>query len=730
METAYLKDLRERIKNNDYPGFLKIWEEYCYGDIPDGEEMVAILESVKATDLATSFGLHVERIIPLWRELKDPAHARAVLRLVFDLQTTNSEQLAELGIEYLNSQYPEDPLFQEKLRLIGLRNRERFQGAIRNFELLTHFKKGNFVFHSAGWGTGEITDVSLVREEVTIECECAIGPQHLSFEKAFKTLVLLNNDHFYARRFGNPDQFEQEAKEHPTEIIRLILRDLGPKTAAEIKEELCDLVIPAGEWNRWWQATRAKLKKDTHIECPKELKEPFRLRSTEISHEVLFHQALEGKPGIQATIQTVYTFLRDFPETLKNGEFRLSLQTRLQNLIASEALTPSQKISLFFFLEDLDMPKSHELQNELTQIPEAEVSQVIVNIEILPFQKRALSIIRKTRKDWEEIYLNLIFSANQNLLRDFVLQELNSSATKDALKEKLSALLIHPVSFAEVFVWYFQKIIDKKADLPFTEADGQNRFFENLLVLLDHLEGKLPYRDLAKKILSILTMERYKIVRQIMAQSSLEEVKEYLLLATKCETLTDHDIKILHSLAEVVHPSLARLRKEKERGSSCDETVIWSTQEGYQKLQYRIQQIATVETVSNAKEIEAARAHGDLRENAGFKAALERRDRLQAELKLLSDQIAKARILTPEDVSTDEVTVGSIVHCTDSKGERLKFTLLGPWDADPDLKILSFQSKLGQTMKGKCVGETFTFQGETFTISDIENYFDQKERIR
>ena len=28
METAYLKDLRERIKNNDYPGFLKIWEEW------------------------------------------------------------------------------------------------------------------------------------------------------------------------------------------------------------------------------------------------------------------------------------------------------------------------------------------------------------------------------------------------------------------------------------------------------------------------------------------------------------------------------------------------------------------------------------------------------------------------------------------------------------------------------------------------------------------------------
>jgi hypothetical protein len=28
-DMSYLKDIRERLQNNDYPGFLKIWEEYC-----------------------------------------------------------------------------------------------------------------------------------------------------------------------------------------------------------------------------------------------------------------------------------------------------------------------------------------------------------------------------------------------------------------------------------------------------------------------------------------------------------------------------------------------------------------------------------------------------------------------------------------------------------------------------------------------------------------------------
>ncbi|HSX26659.1 MAG TPA: GreA/GreB family elongation factor [Chlamydiales bacterium] len=724
---AYLKDFRERIQNNDYPGFLKIWEEYCYGDQPDGEEIVAVLESVKSSDLAKAFGVHVERILPLWRELKDQTQSLNVLRLVFDLQTTNSDELADLAIEYLKNHYANDPLLLEKFRLIGLRNRERFQSAIRNFELLTHMKKGNYVFHTGGWGTGEIIDVSLVREEMTLEFEYVVGPQHLSFEKAFKTLLTLTPDHFYARRFGNPDLLEKEARENPSELIRLLLRDLGPKTAAEIKEELCDLVIPGEDWNRWWQTARSKIKKDTKIDSAKELKDPFRLRTEDMPHEVSLHKALESKPSVAATIQMVYTFLRDFPETLKNAEFKASLDTRMKEILAQEQLNESQKLQILFFLEDLDGAKTSEQVAE-TILQMKTVPDVIRSIAVMAFQKRALQQIRKLRKDWAEIYLDLIFSVDQNLLRDFILNELDIPQTRDLLKQKLNSLLIHPLSFPEVFVWYFQKLIDKKSKLPFTDPSGKNQFFEGLLIILDHLEQRPQQRDLAKKIISLITSDRYKIVRDILQHSGLDEVKEYLLLATKCGSLTDHDIKILHSLAEVVHPSLSRLRKEKERGTT-EEDVIWTTQEGFQRTQLRIQQIATVETVGNAREIEAARALGDLRENAEFKAALERRDRLQSELKFLSDQIARTRILTPADILTDEVGIGSVVHCRDSKGEHLRFTLLGPWDANPEQHILSFQSKLAQAMKGRTVGEKFEFQGETFTIAEIDNYFDQKKPI-
>ena len=89
-----------------------------------------------------------------------------------------------------------------------------------------------------------------------------------------------------------------------------------------------------------------------------------------------------------------------------------------------------------------------------------------------------------------------------------------------------------------------------------------------------------------------------------------------------------------------------------------------------------------------------ARSHGDLRENAEFKAALERRDRLQGELKFLSEQLNRARIITRQDISTEEAGIGAVVECRNDKGQTVVYTLLGPWDADPEKNILSFQSKL------------------------------------
>ncbi|MBI5346167.1 MAG: GreA/GreB family elongation factor [Chlamydiae bacterium] len=716
---GYLKDFQDRIKLADYPAFLKLWEEYCYSDEPDVEELRQVLIQAKESDLAQSFGSHVTKILPLVELIKKPEEKHEILKLIIDIQNTNTEDLAEMIYAYLKEKYPNDPLFAEKIRLIGLRGKDNFQGAISKYELLTHMDKGKFVFHTAGWGTGEILDLSLVREEVVLEFEYVIGKKSLSFENALKTLIPLRDDHFLAKRFGNPDLLEKQAKENPIEIMYQLLSDLGPKTAFEIKENLCDLVIPAEEWNKWWQATRSKIKKDTKIESPKDSHEPFRLRKTAISHADILYKNLEAKPSSDDVIQLIYSFIKDFPQQLKNKEFAGSLQAKLNDVLAVEKLSNAQKIQIYFFLEDISEEKELPIVKELI-LSTQNFHPFIKEIEIVFFKKRVLTEIRNIRKDWENLFLDLLLTIDQNLLRDYIFNELQK-AKSTHLKDKLNELVKSPLTYPETYIWYFQKvIIDEELNESFGKKEIKNKLFEGFLILLDHVEQKAEERDMAKKMVAMLTGDRYAIIRKIFLNSALEEVKEYLLLVTKCSILTDHDIKIIHSLAKVSHPSI---EGDKYIDKETDD-IIWVTQEGYEKIKNKITKLSTVDTIENAKEIEEARSHGDLRENAEYKASLEKRSRLQGELVFLSQQFNKLKILNPNDVSIDKISVGTVADCINKKGKKEQFIILGPWEANPEKNILSFQSKLAQAMLGKGIGEKFSFQNDEFRVVDIRSYFD------
>ena len=717
----YFKQFHQNLVNRDYSSFLSLWDEYCSGDELDEDEMIKVLEDVKVSEFSDSFGRYVDKALPLWETLGDSPKAHTIFKLIIDLQTSNDETLGNMTLEYINKKFASTKNFEHMLKLVGLRDMRNFQGSVSNMELLCHMQKGNFVFHTGGWGVGEIMEVSFLREQMSLEFDYVAGRKDLSFQNAFRNLLPIPKDHFLARRFGDPDALEAFARENPTEVIKILLKDLGPKTAAEIKEELCELVIPVDEWTKWWQSTRAKVKKDTSLEVPNDLKTPFKLRDVEIGHEERLQRALEKKPDLNTLIQLVYSFLRDFPTTLKNEEFKSSLQGKLAEALMLGGITEAQEIQLRFFLEDLSPQNEHpEITTMIQKI--ASIDAIINTIHVIAFKKRALVQVRASRQDWQTLFLDLIWKVDQNPLRDYILSELLSDGKEPEVVEKLKILLEHPGKYPQPLLWYFKKIMSK-AKIPMADQNGRNKFFEAFLILLSILDRSGPSnRDLVKKMLTFITNGRYAIVRKIFQNASIEEVQEFLLLATKCHCFTDHDIKIFHSLGEVVHPSLSKMRK-KYAEEAPEEEVIWTTEKGLQKVKARIEEIATVETVENAKEIEVARSHGDLRENSEFKSALERRDRLQGELKFLSEQVNKAQIIIKENVMTDSVGVGVVVECEDSKGTAISYTLLGPWDANTDENILSFQSKLAQDMKGLKVGDSFKVQNIEYKIKSLKNFF-------
>ena len=521
---SYLKDFQKQIELNNYFEFLKLWEEYCYSEETDAKELIQILREAKESLLTVSFGHHIEKGLPLWEKVTDPIDKTTILKLIFDIQTTNSENLSDIAFNYLKDRYPNDKFFTEKIRLIGLRSNNNFQGAISKYELLTHLNKGNFVFHTAGWGTGEILDLSLIREEMTLEFEYVVGKKHLTFQKALNTLIPLPNDHFLSKRFGDPDSLEEKAKKKPVEIICILLKDLGNKNAIEIKEELCDLVIPENDWAKWWQSARSKIKKSTLIISPSTLQGDFKLREKQTSHEEILYSALEKKPDTLKTIHLIYSFLRDFPETLKNQEFKTNLHAKLTDIISFEEISPSQKIQILFLLKDL--VSDNKYQEEINSIIQntTDIPSLLKEAEIISLKKKILMLVKSVKKNWIDIFLDNFFEIKQNILREYILTEIEASDAKSRLEQKIEQLLNNPKAHPRVFVWYFLKILKDRKGHLLTDQSSINKFHEGFLIILDYLSQKIEFKDLTKKIITELTNNRFIMVRNFMKNASIERL--------------------------------------------------------------------------------------------------------------------------------------------------------------------------------------------------------------
>lgn len=719
---SYLKEFLKQIHLKDFQKFLVLWEEYTMGDSVEFEEFRQLLKILIESDMARPCGQIIEKAIPLWQTIKDKEESYEILRLLIDLETTQTTTLAEIALNAVQKKYGSEQKFNDWLKMSGLREKENFQGALSKFDLLAHMKKGFFVFHTGGWGVGEIIDVSFVREQLIIEFENTGGKKDVSFANAFKTLTPLPKTHFLARRFSDADRFEAEGMEDSLNLVKTLLRDLGPKSASEIKDELCGLVINEKNWTKWWQGARAKLKKDPYIETPDSLKQPFYLRQSQILPEDKLKKALEETSEISEIIQIAYSFVRDTPTSLKDETTKEFLQSKLKNLLESPQITEEQKLEVYLLLEHFfaDATANKKIKEIIAN--HSNVEKVIQGIEIIAFKKRALITLKECRADWIPLYLDLLSSLSQIPLRDFILKELNQGEAQPLLIKKLQNLLDKPHTSPELFVWYFNKVVsDDDELLPLKGETGKHDFFEAFFILMYAIENQVEYRDLLKKMYNLMTNNRYALVRQLLQGTSLPFAKEFLLLCSKCQSLSDHDKTILRSLVEVVHPSIALPKKQKEEGD--EEGEIWTTEAGYLKIQERIRQIGTVEVVENAREIEAARALGDLRENSEFKFAQERRARLQSELKTLSDQLSRSRIITPEDINPNEIGIGNEVEIKDLKGKKFRYLILGPWDANTEENILSFNSKFAQAMSGKKVGESFDFREDKFEIESIKSLF-------
>ncbi len=124
------------------------------------------------------------------------------------------------------------------------------------------------------------------------------------------------------------------------------------------------------------------------------------------------------------------------------------------------------------------------------------------------------------------------------------------------------------------------------------------------------------------------------------------------------------------------------------------------------RLQDEILQLEYELKVHLPKEILKAREHGDLRENAEYKAAKERQSFLQARTAQLHRRLAALNMVNLDRIPRDKVGLGSVVTVAAEGAEETVFEIVVPEDADPTIGRISPSSPIGKCLLGHEEGDT------------------------
>ncbi len=130
------------------------------------------------------------------------------------------------------------------------------------------------------------------------------------------------------------------------------------------------------------------------------------------------------------------------------------------------------------------------------------------------------------------------------------------------------------------------------------------------------------------------------------------------------------------------------------------------TQNGYEALKELLHRLKTVERPKNVKEIEEARSHGDISENAEFHAAKERQSYLAAQIAITEDKVARAQVIDPSGQTPDRIRFGATVLLEDTESsEEVRYRIVGEDEADVSEGLISVTSPVARALINREAGE-------------------------
>ncbi|MEW8955096.1 transcription elongation factor GreA [Clostridium sp.] len=130
------------------------------------------------------------------------------------------------------------------------------------------------------------------------------------------------------------------------------------------------------------------------------------------------------------------------------------------------------------------------------------------------------------------------------------------------------------------------------------------------------------------------------------------------------------------------------------------------TYEGVKKLEEELEFLKTVKRKEITEKIKVALGYGDLSENSEYDEAKNEQAFVEGRIIQLENMLKNATVIDESEISTDMVSVGSIVKVKDYDfDEEVEYTIVGSAEADPMENKISNESPVGKALLGKKIGD-------------------------
>ena len=644
-------------------------------------------------------------------------------------------------IRSYREKYKNHSLLEDFIKYSGLLDtRKNVIHSMQNFETNIVFDKDNYVHHRS-WGVGKIKELNT--QQTVIDFKDKINHK-MNIEMALKSLKPLKENHFLVYQHEKPEELKILFESNLIEFFKLLLSSFGNQLSlTEIKFHLSDVYVPEKQWSKWWPKTRTAVLKDNLIGISPQKKNVLELRDSPIVRSEVFIEKFQVAQTFEDRVQIAVDALKESKDciealdymqlTFKEGLKSLEVEKRLQSLWLLELFDDA-----LGYEENVVTQEMIDFCSDSIKVTSTSKSvEIGLSLKSTDLLKKYTKLLREKHKDWEAIYLELLFNLpvrfHKSLISDLI------TGGDDALLTKFFTKLGKNVaSHPELFLSVFRGLVLGQWDVRYLSPDQYLLSFFRLGKMLPKIEIKgTKQKGIFKELFCGSNKDDF--FNFVIKHAELGSPRKLISLLKEINFMPDLEKSKFTEAFMKERPDEFSGVQETKSGISIEEMIRESEKKGsgiasqsaILRMKRKLEYLLNMEIPENSREIGIAQEKGDLRENAEYKAAMERQSILQSTVIRLENEIKAIIPIVGTIIPKGNITVGSRVKLNEQKSDdTFVYSIMDRWDADIDTGVIDYQSPLGKALLGHKVGDLVKFgsggEERELKIIDINRAIDNE----